>query len=138
MPNHVNLGVLCLFSFRLIFFVPIVSLEIFYKSKIFSQSILVVNSSCSGTGCCEMAIPGGLNYFWVAVGSFHNHTSVWVFNPCGYAFIVEQSQFNFSSNYLTNTPVKTLPMVLEWAIRNETCGEAAKNKTKFACKGRML
>ena len=40
--NHVNFDVLCLFSFELIFFIPIVSLEIFHKSKIFSQSILVI------------------------------------------------------------------------------------------------
>ena len=45
LPNHVNLGVLCLFSFGLIFFVPIVSLKIFHKSKIFSQSILVIWAS---------------------------------------------------------------------------------------------
>ena len=96
----------------------------------------IVNGSCSGTGCCEIAIPFGLNNMWLDVGSFHNHTSVWVFNPCGFAFIVEQSQFNFSSNYLTNIPDKTLPVVLDWSIENETCEEAAKNKTKFACKGK--
>ena len=39
--NHINLDVLCLFSFGLIFFVSIVCLEIFLKSKIFSQSILI-------------------------------------------------------------------------------------------------
>ena len=39
--NYVNLGVLCIFSFGLISFVPINCLEIFFKPKIFSQSIMV-------------------------------------------------------------------------------------------------
>ena len=39
--NHINLGVLCVFSFGLISFVPINCLEIFFKPKIFSQSIVV-------------------------------------------------------------------------------------------------
>ena len=42
LPNHIIPGILCLFSFGLVFFVPIVCLEIFLKSKIFSQSILII------------------------------------------------------------------------------------------------
>ena len=46
LPNHVILGVLCLFSFGLIFFVPIVSLKICHKPKIFLQSILINLNFC--------------------------------------------------------------------------------------------
>ena len=41
LPNHVNLDVLCPFSFELIFFIPINCLENFLKPKLFSQSILI-------------------------------------------------------------------------------------------------
>ena len=41
LPNHVILSVLCIFFYWFIFFVPIVCLEIFLRSKIFSQSILI-------------------------------------------------------------------------------------------------
>ena len=72
-----------------------------------------------------MAISTGLKYMWVEVYGFHNHTFVWDFNLCGNAFVVEQGQFNFSSNYLKNILSETLPMVLDWAIGNKTCGKVA-------------
>nr|POF00044.1 wall-associated receptor kinase 2 [Quercus suber] len=68
------------------------------------------------------------------VRSYDNHTDVWDFNPCGYAFVAERGRFDFSSAYLKNLTYEELPMVLEWAIGNETCKEAAQNKTAFACK----
>ena len=95
----------------------------------------VVNGSCSGVGCCEVAIPDGLKDMLMEVHSFHNHKNVSNFNPCSYAFVVEQGQFNFSSNYLRNFSHERLPMVLKWAIGNETCGEAAKKNKKIVCKG---
>ncbi|GMY06616.1 putative wall-associated receptor kinase-like 16 [Fagus crenata] len=95
----------------------------------------VVNGSCSGVGCCEVELADGLKNISTKVGSYYNHTDVSDFNPCGYAFVVEQGQFNFSSDDLRNISSKRLPMVLDWAIGNETCREATRNKTNFACKG---
>ena len=94
----------------------------------------VVNGSCSGVGCCELEVPDGLKYIEMRVRSYHNHTDVWSFNPCGYAFVAEQGQFDFNSACLKNLTYKKFPMVLEWAIGNETCEKAAQNKTAFACK----
>ncbi|XP_065625632.1 wall-associated receptor kinase 2 [Quercus suber] len=93
----------------------------------------VRNGSCSGVGCCQVAIPAGLRNISMEVDSFNNHTNVLDFNPCSSAFIVEQGQFNFSSNYLRNVSKEMLPIVLDWTIGNETCEEAARNKTNFAC-----
>ena len=88
----------------------------------------VVNGSCSGVGCCELEVPDGLKYIEMRVRSYHNHTDVWSFNPCGYAFVAEQGQFDFNSACLKNLTYKKFPMVLEWAIGNETCEKAAKTK----------
>ena len=95
----------------------------------------VVNGSCTGVGCCEVEFPDGLKDISVSVHSYDNHTNVLDFNPCGYAFVVEQGQFNFSSDDLRNISSKMLPMVLDWAIGNETCEKAARNEINFACKG---
>ena len=93
----------------------------------------VDNGSCSGVGCCEVGFPDGLKNFRVRVRSFHNHTKVWNFNPCGYAFVVEKGEFNFSAHYLNNLTHERVPMVIDWTIGNQTCDNARK-KPKFACK----
>uniref|UniRef100_A0A2N9GAK9 EGF-like domain-containing protein n=1 Tax=Fagus sylvatica TaxID=28930 RepID=A0A2N9GAK9_FAGSY len=38
-------------------------------------------------------------------------------------------------DYLRNISSEMLPMVLDWAVGNETCEKAARNETNFACKG---
>ena len=95
----------------------------------------VVNGSCSGVGCCEVELPDGLKNISVSLGSYYNYKNVLDFNLCGYAFVVEQDQFSFSSAYLKNLPYKKVPMVLDWAIGNETCEVASRNITTFSCKG---
>ncbi|KAJ0024419.1 hypothetical protein Pint_08062 [Pistacia integerrima] len=96
----------------------------------------VSNGSCSGVGCCQTSIPKGLDYVELTVSSYDNHTRVWDFNPCSYAFIVEANQFNFSSTYLQDLRnVNLLPVVLDWAIGNETCEQVKNNMTPYACQG---
>ncbi|KAI6689463.1 hypothetical protein NL676_026291 [Syzygium grande] len=46
----------------------------------------VMNGSCSGIGCCETSIPGDSYQYNIYVTSKNNHTGIWEFNPCGYAF----------------------------------------------------
>ncbi|XP_059454879.1 wall-associated receptor kinase 2-like [Corylus avellana] len=91
------------------------------------------NGSCSGNGCCEVGFPDGLKGISVNVRSFQNHTKVQNFNPCGYAFVVEKGEFNFSADYLKNLTNKRVPMVLDWTVGNQTC-DSAQKKPKFACK----
>ncbi|KAB1212404.1 Wall-associated receptor kinase 5 [Morella rubra] len=68
----------------------------------------------------------------MSVDSFDNHGKILDFNPCSYAFVVEQGKFNFSSDYLRELPFEFPPVVFDWAIGNETCEEAPK-KRNFAC-----
>ncbi|CAL9215765.1 unnamed protein product [Arabidopsis halleri] len=78
---------------------------------------------CSGEGCCQTSVPRGSYFVRVKPHSFDNHTTVHLFNPCTYAFLVEDGKFDFYAledlNNLRN--VTTFPVVLDWSIGNETC-----------------
>ncbi|XVF64453.1 hypothetical protein PTKIN_Ptkin09bG0171000 [Pterospermum kingtungense] len=93
-----------------------------------------VNDSCSGVGCCEIPIPEGLKNVSVRLSSYNNHENITWFNNCSYAFVVE-NRFNFSSKYLRGFGGETKhPMVLEWAVGDESCELAAQNKSSFLCR----
>jgi hypothetical protein len=95
----------------------------------------VVNGSCSGMGCCQTPITEGIHNFNLNVYSYKNYSAVRNFNPCGFAFLVEEEAYKFSSldlKQLQNR--KYVPVVLDWAVGNQTCEEAQKNMTGYACK----
>ncbi|CAB4276576.1 unnamed protein product [Prunus armeniaca] len=52
--------------------------------------------SCSGIGCCQTSIPSELKNQTLKLSSYYNHTFIKDFNPCSYAFVVQEGQFNFS------------------------------------------
>lgn len=97
----------------------------------------MVNGSCSGVGCCEMSIPEDVVDFAISVGSLYGHEKVWEFDECGYAFVVENLSYNFSTADLRGLESReTVPVVLDWAVGNLTCREAKENNnvTAFACR----
>ncbi|CAL9215759.1 unnamed protein product [Arabidopsis halleri] len=83
------------------------------------------NSKCNGVGCCrtDVSIPLDSNRVVTQPSRFENMSSVEHFNPCSYAFLVEDGMFNFSGledlKNLRN--VKQFPVVLDWSIGNQTC-----------------
>lgn len=91
------------------------------------------NGSCSSSGCCQAPIAEGVTDFILLVSSVENHSKVHSFSPCSYGFVVEEKALKFSSLDLTNFENKTVPVVLDWAVGNETCEEAKRNSTSFAC-----
>ncbi|KAI6689468.1 hypothetical protein NL676_026296 [Syzygium grande] len=93
----------------------------------------VIDGSCSGIGCCETSIPRDSYRYNISVTSKHNHTGIWGFNPCGYAFVAEDGFFNFSTDDLYSPPFSTVPIVLDWLIPNNTCDDAKKNTTSYMC-----
>ncbi|XP_059629936.1 putative wall-associated receptor kinase-like 16 [Cornus florida] len=94
----------------------------------------VVNGTCSGIGCCQTSIPRGVIDFNLTVKSYYNHSGVWNFNPCSYAFIVEDGIYTFASVDLYNlSTYKMLPVVLDWAVDSKTCEEARKNMSSYSC-----
>ncbi|GFS34960.1 wall associated kinase 5 [Actinidia rufa] len=95
----------------------------------------VINGSCSSIGCCQTSIPKEVRSFNITIKSYDNRRSMQDFNPCSYAFIAEEAAYNFSSLDLANLQNREkLPVMLDWAVGNETCDEARKNQTSYACK----
>ena len=96
----------------------------------------VVNGSCSGIGCCQNDIPKGVKDFRLSVNSYSkNNSHVWGFSPCSYAFVVEEGTYKFTSQDLRNfrNRTKKAPMILNWAIGNQTCSEAKQNLKNYGC-----
>ncbi|KAL5576220.1 hypothetical protein UlMin_017919 [Ulmus minor] len=100
----------------------------------------IANGSCSGLGCCQIDIPQGIFGYSTIVQSVNirignsSSDSVHSFNPCAYAFVVEDQSYNFSSIDVKEFQNKTVPVVLDWAVGDLTCEEAKKNSTPYACK----
>ncbi|CAK9159476.1 unnamed protein product, partial [Ilex paraguariensis] len=96
----------------------------------------VAEGSCSGTGCCPTSIPKGLLSLNVTVSSYSNNRNVTQFSLCGFAFVVEESKFNFSSSSFQGlrTTDKKIPLVLDWTIGDRTCEMAQTNMTQDGVK----
>ncbi|MFQ6649954.1 hypothetical protein Gotur_022022 [Gossypium turneri] len=94
----------------------------------------VTNGSCAGIGCCQTMIPIEMWNFGAAVGGLNNHSTVNSFNPCSFAFLVEEEFYNFSITDLIDMQNKQdMPVVLDWIVGNITCQEAQKDLTTYAC-----
>ncbi|CAN6721484.1 unnamed protein product [Malus baccata var. baccata] len=103
----------------------------------------VVNGSCTGIGCCQTPIAQGMTSFNVSAMSYYNnHTDVYSFNPCSFAFVVQEGKFNFFSNMLWSDYLdKTqLPVVLDWSVGDETCSNVVEKKQvmNYTCQGNTM
>jgi len=96
------------------------------------------NGSCSGMGCCQAAIPRGINTYEVQFDDRFTTASTRGFSRCSYAALVEAAAFDFRITYVTaddfmeSTGGKA-PLVLDWVVGKETCREAARNTTAYMC-----
>ncbi|KAK1288250.1 Wall-associated receptor kinase 4 [Acorus calamus] len=103
------------------------------------QSESVADGVCSGIGCCQSGIPKGIKYFEVGFNNYYNHTRVMNFNPCSYVFLVEQDQYKFTSQDISDEFYSEhsggVPAVLDFSIGTESCGEA-RRKAGYACVSR--
>ncbi|CAN6248222.1 unnamed protein product [Urochloa humidicola] len=96
------------------------------------------NDSCSGIGCCQTAIPKGLQYYRVWFDENFNTTQIYNFSACTYAVLTDTSDFHFHMSYATSSDFYTtnngrLPLSVDWAIGNETCEVASKKLDSYAC-----
>uniref|UniRef100_A0A0D9W3W1 Protein kinase domain-containing protein n=1 Tax=Leersia perrieri TaxID=77586 RepID=A0A0D9W3W1_9ORYZ len=103
----------------------------------------LIDSTCSGAGCCQTTITKGYNMYQVW---FQNYSTIFnvtkdIYNVsrCSYAVLMESSSFSFRKSYVRSseffdTNGGQVPMVLEWAIRNASnCVEAQKKRESYAC-----
>jgi len=97
----------------------------------------LADGSCSGIGCCQTAIPKGLQYYqvWFDEG---NTSEIYKTSPCSYAALVEASNFTFYKSYATSSAFYDTysgqpPLIVDWAIGNETCEVAQKKPESYAC-----
>lgn len=104
-----------------------------------SKSTDVLAGYCSGMGCCQTDIPKGLKFYFTDPASIDNHTKVWSFDPCSYAFLGEQDSFQFrgASDFLdptfVNRTMDTVPIVLDFVMGgNQSCVEAL-NSNSLLC-----
>lgn len=99
------------------------------------------DGACDGVGCCHVDIPPGLTdnkmVMWGDQTWSHANQE---FCPCDYAFIVEKGNYTFRASDLTTTMSgnKTMPLVLDWAIRDQgsssiSCAQAANKTDDYAC-----
>jgi hypothetical protein len=91
------------------------------------------DGACAGVGCCHVDIPPDLTNNNMAFTRY-NHTSVLAFAPCDYAFLVDRDSYTFRAADLRMDVNVTMPVRLDWAIRDGlTCGEAKKKARSYAC-----
>ncbi|KAK4265716.1 hypothetical protein QN277_026733 [Acacia crassicarpa] len=91
--------------------------------------------ACSGVGCCQTSFPQAIRNYNITLESFNNYTEVRDFNPCGYAFVAKEGSFNFSKRDLRDlSNTRQFPVVVDWAVSNQTCSEAQKDARSYACK----
>ncbi|XP_039772498.1 wall-associated receptor kinase 2-like [Panicum virgatum] len=98
----------------------------------------LADGSCSGIGCCQTAIPKGLQYYQVRFDEGFNTSEIYKTSPCSYAALVEASNFTFYKSYATSSAFYDTysgqpPLIVDWAIGNETCEVAQKKPESYAC-----
>ncbi|XP_055812683.1 wall-associated receptor kinase 2-like [Solanum dulcamara] len=99
----------------------------------------VLQGYCSGIGCCQTSVPKGLKYYLFSLYSFGNHSRVWSYDPCGYAFLGEKDSFvfrglsDFRDPTLVQRIVDTVPVVVDWVIGNLSSCVDARKREDYAC-----
>ncbi|CAN6382123.1 unnamed protein product [Urochloa humidicola] len=86
---------------------------------------------CTGLGCCQTSVPTNLTTVDINWGNNNSYTptnQAWRYSPCNFAFIAEKGWYHFKRRDLTRLANKTftdrvgnnktVPMVLDWAIRD--------------------
>uniref|UniRef100_A0ACD5ZKW6 Uncharacterized protein n=1 Tax=Avena sativa TaxID=4498 RepID=A0ACD5ZKW6_AVESA len=99
---------------------------------------LLENGSCAGMGCCQAAIPRGINSYGVVFEDKFNTSQIKNLSRCSYAVLVEASAFDFRTTYVTagdfvESTGGKVPLVYDWVVGKETCREAKRNAAAYAC-----
>nr|CAB3469714.1 unnamed protein product [Digitaria exilis] len=99
------------------------------------------DGSCTGVGCCQVELTSNMSYYRVYFNEEYNTSTESITDNeeyCGYGVMMEADAFRFRTAYLNRTAFwddygGRVPVVLNWAVGNETCG-TAKNADSYACR----
>ncbi|KAI3760785.1 hypothetical protein L1987_51184 [Smallanthus sonchifolius] len=93
----------------------------------------VVNRSHLVNSWCNSVIPPNRTYAHIEA-RLNKHRPQLSYK-CGYAFLVDENNFNINDAYnSTLSKNQSLPVVLEWSVGNTTCEEARKDKVTYRCR----
>ncbi|EEC66594.1 hypothetical protein OsI_32810 [Oryza sativa Indica Group] len=102
-----------------------------------NDSSSAVSGDCDGVGCCQVNIPPDITDNTVSFDGTYSHERNLDYSPCDYAFLVEKDNYTFSTADLRMNKNRTMPVRLDWAIRdNLTCSQARKTAVQvsgYAC-----
>ncbi|KAF8779077.1 hypothetical protein HU200_003045 [Digitaria exilis] len=97
-----------------------------------NDSRSAADGACDGVGCCHVDIPPGITDNKMNFRTY-SHVARLGYSPCDYAFIVDRENYTFRTEDLRMDLNRTMPVWLDWAIRdNVTCDEAKKSQA-YAC-----
>ncbi|CAD6340105.1 unnamed protein product [Miscanthus lutarioriparius] len=105
------------------------------------NSLTAQDGVCDGVGCCQVALTGNMSDYDVDFVRRYNTTNMSTTDGteyCGYAVMMEARAFHFRTTYLNTTEFLKendgrVPVILNWAVGNETCDIAKTNATSYAC-----
>jgi len=87
---------------------------------------------CTGLGCCQVDIPPLMKNITIETFKFPNST-ISEDRYCGSSFIAKQGSYHFSVQDIEEPPNGTFPLVINWAVTNESC-LIAQTTNNYACK----
>jgi hypothetical protein len=100
-------------------------------------------NACSGMGCCQTAIPQGLQNYQVWFDQRLNTSddSTGLIDRCSFAVLMDSSNFTSSPEFINNNSPSAFnssrggkaPVVLDWFIGQEHCKTAVRNP-EYACR----
>ncbi|KAK1621253.1 hypothetical protein QYE76_026770 [Lolium multiflorum] len=99
--------------------------------------------SCTGVACCQSAIPSAVGYFEPFLLDMQKKDGDPILytttTTCRYVFLVEtewlRTRYNNVDKHLNRTDDLTVPIILDWAVRNVgNCSTARLNRTDYACR----
>jgi hypothetical protein len=102
---------------------------------------LLATGTCHGIGCCQTAIPKGMENYHVRFDQSFTKEPEMGITSCSYAALVEESNFTFSASYLNSSAFMDTyggqaPLVLDWAVgtlAGEKCESARAKPESYAC-----
>ncbi|KAA8519340.1 hypothetical protein F0562_013596 [Nyssa sinensis] len=93
--------------------------------------------SCSGSGCCQAAIPKDLTSFLLYIDRLNPLIRNSLKSRCSIPFLADNNFSKFDtfdvSKYTDGQEIWGVPVVLDWAVGNISCREA-RRKGSYACK----